>query len=82
MAWTTTYPDAERMVHTSVPNLREFLRKTTATEIILRTSRVAGCWHDNEFDAHRAGFDIYRFFDKELDERGEFCECYLLEKRA
>lgn len=44
-----------------IENLHTFLKNTKEDEIIVRTTRVAGGWHDNEFDAHAAGFTISRF---------------------
>lgn len=34
-----------------IENLYAFLKGTKEDEIIVRTTRVAGGWHDNEFDA-------------------------------
>lgn len=67
-----------RMTSTKVEDLRTFLRNTDLDDILLRTSYVAGGWHDNEFDAHRAGFNIYRTHDQELADRHEFADCYHL----
>lgn len=38
-----------------IENLYAFLKGTKEDEIIVRTTRVAGGWHDNEFDAKTAG---------------------------
>lgn len=62
----------------SIRNLYTYLRKTTEDEIIVRTSYVAGGWHDNEFDAHAAGFNIYRFINPEYEAKHQFAECYRL----
>lgn len=64
-----------------VEDLWKWLKKTEYDEIIIRTTRVAGGWHDNEFDAHHAGFDIFRFNDSEMSRRHEFSECYHLVRR-
>lgn len=61
-----------------ISNLRTYLQNTKEYEIIIRTSYVKGGWHDNEFDAHRAGFNIYRFINKDLD---GFNECYRITRR-
>ena len=50
-----------------------FLRNSSEDEIVIRTSYVQGGWHDIEFDANRAGFNVYRFTCKELE---GFSECY------
>jgi len=67
-----------RMTTTKIANLYSFLKHTDLDDILLRTSYVDGCWHDNEFDAHRAGFNIYRITDEELEARHEFSTCYHL----
>ena len=61
-----------------IQNLYSFLKQTDADEIVIRTTHVAGGWHDNEFDAHAAGFSIGRFNDKAMETRHEFSECYRL----
>lgn len=65
----------------TIRNLYAYLKATTADEIIIRTSRVTGGWHDNEFDANAAGFDISRFINPEYEARHEFAECYRLTRR-
>lgn len=65
----------------TIRNLYRYLKNTDADEIIVRTSRCTGGWHDNEFDANAAGFDIYRFFNPEYEARNEFAECYKLIRR-
>ncbi|MBR0075680.1 MAG: hypothetical protein IJP96_08010 [Synergistaceae bacterium] len=60
----------------TIKNLYDFLKKTTENEIVIRTTRCKGGWHDNEFDANLAGFNICRFINEEMRERGEFSECY------
>ena len=35
-----------------IANLYAYLKRTRADEIIVRTTLVAGCWDDNECDAH------------------------------
>lgn len=62
----------------SIRNLYTYLRNTKEAEIIVRTSYVAGGWHDNEFDAHAAGFNIYRFINPEYEAKHQFAECYRL----
>lgn len=65
----------------TVRNLYTYLKRTTADEIIIRTTRVTGGWHDNEFDANKAGFNISRFINPEYEARREFAECYRLTRR-
>ena len=65
-----------------IGNLYSFLMKTTENEIVVRTTHVRGGWHDNEFDAHAAGFNISRFINPEMEARHEFAECYRLVRRA
>ena len=72
------------MTHTenkTIRNLYTYLKATKADEIIVRTSRVAGGWHDNEFDAQAAGFDISRFNNPEYEALRQFSECYRLTRR-
>ncbi len=64
-----------------ISNLYAYLMDTDEDEIIVRTSQVAGCWYDNEFDAHAAGFAISRFTNKEMEARHEFSECYRLTRK-
>lgn len=65
----------------TIANLYSYLKHTTADEIIVRTSRVKGGWHDNEFDANAAGFSISRFQNPEYEARHEFAECYRLVRK-
>ena len=65
-----------------IANLYAYLKHTREDRIIVRTSYVAGCWYDNEFDAHAAGFEISRFQNPEYIKRHEFAECYLLTRRS
>ena len=46
-------------------DLGTFLRSTDADEIIARTTYIPGGWHDAEFEAHRAGFQISSFINEE-----------------
>lgn len=62
----------------TIRNLYKYLKATKEDEIVVRTSYVAGGWHDNEFDAQAAGFHIQRFNNPELEARHEFSECYRL----
>lgn len=64
-----------------IENLFSFLKRTDADEIVIRTSRVAGGWYDNEFDANAAGFNICRVRDPEMEARHEFSECYKLTRK-
>lgn len=66
----------------TIHNLYTYLKATKEDEIVVRTSRVKGGWHDNEFDAQAAGFNICRFINPELEARHEFAECYRLTRRA
>lgn len=65
----------------TIEDLYGFLKNTKEDEIIVRTTRVAGGWHDNEFDAHSAGFAIRRFINPEMVARHEFAECYKLVRK-
>lgn len=64
-----------------IENLYQFLKNTKEDEIVVRTTRVDGDWHDNEFDAHAAGFTISRFISEELEARHEFPECYRIVRK-
>lgn len=64
-----------------IKNLYSYLKNTTEDEIIVRTTRVDGGWHDNEFAAHAAGFNICRFINPEYEARHEFAECYKLTRK-
>ena len=57
----------------TINNLYAYLKSTKENEIIVRTSRVMGGWHDNEFDANAAGFSICRFRNENMT---GFNECY------
>ena len=65
----------------TIENLYSFLKRTDADEIIVRTTRVKGCWYDNEFDANAAGFHIVRFINPEYEARHEFSECYRITRK-
>ena len=60
----------------NIENVWKFLRATKEDAILVRTSRVGEGWHDVEFDAHAAGFEVYRVIDPEMKARHEFAECY------
>ena len=64
-----------------IRSLYSFLKSTDLDEVIVRTTHVHGGWHDNEFDAQSAGFNICRVQVQEMIDRHEFAECYYL-KRA
>lgn len=64
-----------------IPQLKSYLKQTREDQIIIRTSLVSGGWHDNEFDAHAAGFEISRFQNPKYIARHEYAECYLLTRR-
>ena len=64
-----------------ITNLRTFLENQTADRIIIRTTYCSGGWHDNEFDAHRAGFNIRRIQNPEWEAKHEFAEAYLLTRK-
>lgn len=68
-------------VNETISNLYKYLKATKEDEIVVRTSRVKGGWHDNEFDAQAAGFHIQRFNNPELEARREFSECYRLTRK-
>lgn len=61
----------------TISNLRGFLRDTELNDFIIIRGRVNGGWHDIEFTANRAGFDVYRVFPD-----GEFLEHYRFVRRA
>jgi hypothetical protein len=67
--------------NSTIRNLYSYLKRTDADEIIVRTTRVEGGWHDNEFDANAAGFSICRFINPEYVENHTFAECYKLTRR-
>ena len=64
-----------------IPDLCAFLRSTDADEIIARTTYIPGGWHDAEFEAHRAGFQISRFINEDYVRNHTFAECYRLTRR-
>lgn len=65
-----------------IKNLYSFLKHTDLDEIVVRTTHVHGGWHENEFDAHAAGFEIGRFINPEMEARHEFADCYRLVRRS
>jgi uncharacterized protein with NRDE domain len=69
------------LVNKTINNLYAFLMSTNEDEIIVRTSLVSGGWHDNEFDAHAAGFNISRFTNQAIEARRGFAECYRITRR-
>lgn len=64
-----------------ISNLYAYLKKTDADVVVVITSLVSGGWHDNEFDAHAAGFEIVRFQNPELAAQHKFSECYKFTRR-
>ncbi len=64
-----------------VSNLYSYLKQSLHSDIRIRTTHVRGGWHDNEFDAHAAGFQICRYIDKEYEAMHEFSECYRLTRK-
>lgn len=64
-----------------IENLYSFLKNTDADEIVIRTTRVAGGWYDNESSAMSAGFSISRFNDPAMIARHEFSECYRMVRK-
>ena len=64
-----------------IPNLYTYLKHSTEKEIVVLTSRVNGGWHDNEFDAHAAGYNICIFRDPALTAQKKFDECYRLTRK-
>ena len=65
----------------TIRSLYSYLKNTDADEIIVRTTRVEGGWHDNEFDANAAGFNIVRFQNPEYLAKHQFAECYKLTRK-
>ena len=66
---------------TLIANLYQFLKKTDADEIVIRTTYVSGGWYENEAAAHAAGFSICRFINPVYEARHEFAECYRLVRK-
>ena len=66
-----------------IRDLSRYLRNTDKDEIIVRTTYVktGQGWHDDEFDANRAGFSISRFINPEYVKKHEFAECYYLKRK-
>ena len=64
-----------------IPDLGAFLRSTDADEIIARTTYIPGGWHEAEFAANRAGFQISRFIHEDYLRNHTFAECYRLTRR-
>ena len=64
-----------------IPDLYAFLRDTDADEVITRTTYIPGDWHEAEFEAHRAGFQISRFINEDYVRNHTFAECYRLTRR-
>lgn len=64
-----------------ITNLYSFLKKQDADRIIIRTTYCNGGWHDNEFDANAAGYNISRFLNPEWKAIHQFSEAYLLTKK-
>lgn len=66
-----------------IRNLRTYLVNTDQDDIIVRTTHVitGQGWHDDEFDANRAVFNIRRFINPEYTAKYEFAECYRLTRR-
>ena len=64
-----------------IPDLCAFLQGTDADEVIARTTYIPGGWHEAEFEAHRAGFQISHFLNDEYLRNRTFAECYHLTRR-
>lgn len=71
-----------------VGNLYSFLKSAAVEhklvkgdEIVMRTTYTQGGWHDNEFDANQAGFDICRFINPAYEATRTFAECYCFIKK-
>lgn len=61
-----------------IKNLATYLKNTKENVIVVRTSHVSEGFDDNCLDASIAGFDLYRFQNKELT---GFQECYKMVRR-
>lgn len=61
-------------------DIYSYLKNNKNDSIIVRTTYAGGGWHDVEFDAHLAGFDIYRVNSPDMASRREFSECYLFKR--
>lgn len=64
---------------TRIDNLWKWLLARKAegyTEILMRTTYAGTGWHDVEFDANSAGYNVYRVVSPELEARHEFAKCY------
>lgn len=62
-------------------DIYSYLKNNKNDSIIVRTTYAGGGWHDVEFDAHQAGFDIYRVNSPDMASRREFSECYLFKRK-
>ena len=61
-----------------IRDIYKYLKNTDKDDIYIRTTycKTGQSWHDDEFDANAAGFNIYRFINTEYRDRHEFAECY------
>ena len=63
-----------------IKNITSYLKNTKENVVIIRSTHVktGQAFDDNVFDANRAGFDLYRFQNKDL---AGFQECYKMVRR-
>lgn len=63
-----------------IKNITSYLKNTKEDVVIIRSTHVTTgqSFDDNVFDANRAGFDLYRFQNKDL---AGFQECYKMVRR-
>ena len=63
-----------------IKNITSYLKNTKENVVIIRSTHVTTgqSFDDNVFDANRAGFDLYRFQNKDLT---GFHECYKMVRR-
>lgn len=61
-----------------IRDIYKYLKNTDKDDIYIRTTycNTGQGWHEDEFDANRAGFHIYTFINPEYADRHEFAECY------
>ena len=63
-----------------IKNITSYLKNTKENVVIIRSTHVktGQAFGDDIFDANRAGFDLYRFQNKDLE---GFKECYKMVRR-
>lgn len=69
------------LVEKHIASIRSFLENTKEDRIEVRTSYVSGSWYDVEFAANRAGFSVYRDFNKKYESQHTFAEVYIFVRK-